>query len=111
MAAFSGGEESIFLWRCSGWLQTPEDVWVFALEIVQKRGPNAKVGKDWIHSELKRVSVKSVPSWMDCGLNSVSLSFKLATSSISIVGVRTMRRIQIFCSQGFVFRERLRGGG
>ena len=50
-------EESILLWKCeilqpSGWLQTPEDVWVLALEIVQKRDPNAVVGKDWVRNCL-----------------------------------------------------------
>ena len=34
-------EESILLWRC-GWLQTPAEVRALALEIVQKRVPNAK---------------------------------------------------------------------
>ena len=33
-------------------------------------------------AKLKRISAKSVPSWMDHKLNSVSLSFKPATSSI-----------------------------
>ena len=59
-------EESILLWRCdilqySGWLQAPEDVRVLALEIVQKRDPDAEVGKDWVrnslykrHPEIKR---------------------------------------------------------
>ena len=53
-------EESILIWRCdvlqrSGWSQTPEDVRILALEIVQKRDPDAKVGKDWVrHSLYKR---------------------------------------------------------
>ena len=49
--------KSIFLWRCeifqrSGWLQTPEDVRILALEIVQKRDPDANAGKDWIRNSL-----------------------------------------------------------
>ena len=41
-------EESILLWRCdilqrAGWLQTPKDVRILALEIAQKRNPDAKV--------------------------------------------------------------------
>ena len=59
-------EESILLWRCdilqlSGWLQTPKDVRILALEIVQKRDPNAKVGNDWVRSSLyKRCNYISV---------------------------------------------------
>ena len=50
-------EESILLWRCdilqrSGWLQTPKDIRILALEIVQKRDPNAKVGNDWVRNSL-----------------------------------------------------------
>ena len=45
------------LWKCDilqrfGWLQTPKDVRILALEIVQKRDPNAKVGNDWVHNSL-----------------------------------------------------------
>ena len=50
-------EESILLWRreilqCSGWLQTPADIRALALVILQKRDPNAKVGKDWTRNSL-----------------------------------------------------------
>ena len=38
--------------QCSGWLQTPADERALALEIVQKRDPNAKVGKDWVRNNL-----------------------------------------------------------
>ena len=50
-------EESIVLWRCdilqrAGWLQPPKDVRILAIEIVQKRGPDAKVGADWTRKSL-----------------------------------------------------------
>ena len=50
-------EESVLLWRCeilqcSGWLQTPADERALALEIVQKRDSNAKVGKVWVRNSL-----------------------------------------------------------
>ena len=50
-------EESILLWRCdilqrAGWLQTPKDVRIMALEIIQKRNPDAQVGKDWVRNSL-----------------------------------------------------------
>ena len=58
-------EESIVLWRCdilqrAGWLQPPKDVRILALEILQKRDPDGKIGEDWVckslykrHPELK----------------------------------------------------------
>ena len=50
MGLLTAGEESILLWRCdipTLWLQTAKDVRILALEIVQKRDPNAKVDNDW----------------------------------------------------------------
>ena len=53
----TAAEESILLWRCdilqrAGWLQTPKDALILALEIVQKRDPDAKVGEDWVRNSL-----------------------------------------------------------
>ena len=50
-------EESIVLWRCeilqrAGWLQTPKDARILALEILQKRDPDAKIGEDWVRKSL-----------------------------------------------------------
>ena len=61
-------EESILLWRCdilqcSGWLQAPEDVRILALEIVQKRDPDAKVGKDWIRNSLYKRHPEIMSRW------------------------------------------------
>ena len=61
-------EESILLGRCEilqcpGWLQTPAGVRSLALEIVQKRGPNAKVGIDWIRNSLYKRHPEIKPRW------------------------------------------------
>ena len=50
-------EESIVLWRCdtlqrAGWLQTPKDARILALEILQKRDPDGKIGEDWVRKSL-----------------------------------------------------------
>ena len=52
-------EESTLPWRCdilqrSGWLQTPEGVPISAFEIVQKRDPDTKVGKNRIRNGLHK---------------------------------------------------------
>ena len=61
-------EELILLWRCkilqcSGWLQAPADVRALALEIVQKRDPNAKVDKDWIRNSLYKCHPEIKSQW------------------------------------------------
>ena len=50
-------EESIVLWRCdilqrAGWLQTPKDAQILALEILQKRDPDGEIGEDWVCKSL-----------------------------------------------------------
>ena len=67
-AAALTAEESILLWRCdilqcSGWLQTPEDARILALEIVQKRNPDAKAGKDWIRNSLYKRHPETKSRW------------------------------------------------
>ena len=56
-------EESILLWRCeilqrAGWLQTPKDARILALEIVKKRDPDTKVGKDWVRKSCINDTLK-----------------------------------------------------
>ena len=62
-------EESVLLWRCeilqrAGWLQTPKDARILALEIIQKRDPGAKIGEDWIRKRLykRHAEIKAIRS-------------------------------------------------
>ena len=61
-------EKSILLRRCDtlrrpGWLQTPADVRILALGIVQKRDPDAIVGKDWIRNSPHKRHPEMESQW------------------------------------------------
>ena len=61
-------EESVLLCRyeilpLSGWSQASEDLRILGLEIVQKRDPEAIVGKDWIRNSLYKRHPESKLRW------------------------------------------------
>ena len=106
-AAFNGGGginsavERRHIQR-SGWLQAPEDVRILALEIAQKRDPDAKVGGGWIRNSLykRRESLMSIKPF---SIDVWSTECYLSVSPYDTLSA-TLRRLSVLFTQACELR-------
>ena len=82
------------LWRCDilQRVTNSKDVWILALEILQKRGPDGKIGEDWVRKSLYKPHPEIKARWSQqlyriralCGSKGNYLAIKLFFDNVCI---------------------------